>query len=53
MKLMLTGSYIYEKVPVTSFFQAYFFASISINRTLFTSGLRGDLRLGFLEGTKK
>jgi hypothetical protein len=53
MKLMLGGNYIYEKVPVTSFFQAYFFVSVSINRTLFTSGLRGDWPLGFLKGTKK
>jgi hypothetical protein len=53
MTLMLRGSYIYEKVPVTGFFQAYCFASISINRPLSTSGLRGDLPLDFLKGTKK
>lgn len=50
-KLMLRVNYIYEKDPVSSFFQACCFVSISINRKISTSGLGGDL--GFLEGTMK
>jgi hypothetical protein len=50
---MPRGNYIYERDPVYSFFQACCFASIPINRTLSTSGLKGDLPLGFLKGIEK